>query len=245
MVVLPVLAYARTKTYFVDGITYFYHFEKRVTAVAPSLDGVYRGVIVIPDSVSLDGVTHSVDRIFTSAFFYCDVISVILPNTLVSIGSEAFAESDITSISIPDSVAAIPNMMCKRCESLETVTLGKSVNSLGNEVFGECSSLKKIISNAVTPPACDSCTFKNYYPQNCVLIVPKGSKASYQNAEGWNLFAQIFESEEEATDISATKLDHNANAEVYGLNGLRLDGQQKGLTIIRKNDGTVRKVMKR
>lgn len=216
------------------------------TVIPESVTAIDDGAFYVCEALTSITLSDSIEQIGIRSFNGCiNLTSIELPKGLKSLGASVFDGcKSLTSLTIPDSVAVIPDMMCNLCEKLETVTLGEGVKSLGRNVFGGCSSLKKIISNAVTPSACDWFTFGTY-PQDCILIVPAGSKAAYQNAEGWNMFSQIFESEEEASGISATKSEHQAEANVYGLNGQCLNGQQKGLNIIRMNDGTVRKVMKK
>src|ERR1035437_1786994 len=50
----------------------------------------YGGAVNIPTTVSNNGITYSVTSIGSTVFYYCpDLISVTLPNTLISIGSGA------------------------------------------------------------------------------------------------------------------------------------------------------------
>ena len=51
-----------------------------------------------------------------------DVTSIIIPDTVTSIGSSAFAQSGITSITIPDSVKSIEECVFYECiEYIESV----------------------------------------------------------------------------------------------------------------------------
>lgn len=66
----------------------------------------------------------------------------IIPNTVVSIGNNAFRENKaLTTITIPSSVTTIGDYAFYNCTSLQTVTVLASVTSVGNWAFGQCRSL--------------------------------------------------------------------------------------------------------
>ena len=58
--------------------------------------------------------------------------------------TEAFEGRNVTSVIIPDSVISIQDGAFWKCESLESITIGKGVKYIGYDAFNCCSSLKKI-----------------------------------------------------------------------------------------------------
>ncbi|MBR3708637.1 MAG: leucine-rich repeat domain-containing protein, partial [Lentisphaeria bacterium] len=52
--------------------------------------------------------------------------------------------TDLTSITIPDSVTSIGLYAFSRCSSLTSITIPDSVTSIGRWAFSRCSSLKSI-----------------------------------------------------------------------------------------------------
>ena len=64
--------------------------------------------------------------------------TVTLGKNITSLPDNAFRSSKITEITIPDNVTSIGNNAFNGCESLETVTIGKTsqLQSIGNGVFG-------------------------------------------------------------------------------------------------------------
>ena len=87
------------------------------------------------------------------AFGSCEgLISVTIPNSVVSIGYFAFSCcSGLTSITIPNSVSSIGSYAFEFCHGLTEVTIPNSVTKIGDEAFIGCSGLTSItISNSVT-----------------------------------------------------------------------------------------------
>ena len=94
--------------------------------------------VVIPSKI--DGFT--VTAIGDYAFKYCNITSVTLPDTIISIGKEAFADcSLLSSINIPERVESIGATVFYNCESLKSIIIPTSVTYVANDVFAGCSSL--------------------------------------------------------------------------------------------------------
>lgn len=70
------------------------------------------------------------------AFYHCSLSSVILPETLISIGNNAFRLSEcLESIELPENLAVIGDEAFSFCFSLEAITIPASVTSIGKDVF--------------------------------------------------------------------------------------------------------------
>ena len=77
--------------------------------------------------------------------------STIIPNTVTSIGVEAFAWSGLTSIIIPNTVTSIGEGAFEGCTSLVSIEIPNSVTSIGFYAFEGCSGLTSVtIPNSVT-----------------------------------------------------------------------------------------------
>jgi len=115
--------------------------------------GSYSGSIEIPESVTYNGTTYSVDSIGSKAFSSCiNLTSVTIPSNNQSLGYQSFYGcSSLTSITLPTSLITIGESALQNCSLLTTITIPNSVKTIGSAAFGYCSELKSItIPNSVT-----------------------------------------------------------------------------------------------
>lgn len=148
----------------------------------------YQGDIVIPPTVSRNGVTYYVEGI-GKAFRESNITSVILPSTLRIIGEDAFKDcKNIKEVILPNSLIILIGEAFCRCSGLERVTLPSSLRVLGEGAFYGCTSLTTIVSEIEKPFAIDNSVFqaKNGNPLSAKLIVPFGTGELYRNTAGWN-----------------------------------------------------------
>ena len=107
------------------------------------------GEVVIP--VEYEGLP--VKEIRNSAFNGClDLTSVIIPNSITSIGNYAFYGCKVlTSVTIGNGVTSIGDCAFQECSSLTAIEIPNSVTSIGSSAFSSCSALTSItIPDSVT-----------------------------------------------------------------------------------------------
>lgn len=92
-------------------------------------------------------IPSSIEEIGSCAFYqYPMKDTIILPNTIKTLGSGAFRESKIYRIEIPESVSTIPYSFCRDCPELNIVTTRAS--RIESHAFVDCSKLRTLeISN--------------------------------------------------------------------------------------------------
>ena len=77
-----------------------------------------------------------------SAFSQCaNLTTIIIPDSLTSIGSHAFEGCGLTSITIPDGVTSIGDMAFAYCRDLTSITIPDSVTSIDDYIFSDCTAL--------------------------------------------------------------------------------------------------------
>ena len=129
----------------IDGICYELTERSKIAGVTAKADK-YSGSITIPSTIIYNDVTYDVTYIGEEAFSNCtDLTSVTIPNSVESIEWNTFNNCHgLTSITIPNSVRFIKNAAFFGCSGLTSVTLGNSVESIGDNAFWGCPNLASI-----------------------------------------------------------------------------------------------------
>ena len=87
------------------------------------------------------------------------------------------------------------------------------MTSIGNYAFYDCTGLTELVSQASIPLICYAGVFENVDKSLCTLIVPKGSKDDYSQADGWKEFLPNIE-EVDVTAIEAVAAESVSNTEI-------------------------------
>lgn len=114
-----------------------------------------------------------------------------IPEGVDNIGAYAISFClQLTSIEIPSSVTVIHYRAFSGSSNLSQVTFAD--NSLLQEIkehaFTDCTSLKRVVMKATTPPIIQANTFANV-PAACVFEVPADALAAYKSAANWSALA--------------------------------------------------------
>lgn len=104
-----------------------------------------------PKSSERIEIKDSTTAIGSSAFENSNVASVIIPDTVESIGNKAFYNAkSLKRVNIGRNVTSIGESAFENCELLKTIEIPKSVKSIGNKAFYNCVILASVImSNGI------------------------------------------------------------------------------------------------
>ena len=111
------------------------------------------GPVTIPSTIPVNNNSLPVTSIGNGAFGICtNLTSVTIPNSVTNIAAWAFVSCiNLRSVTIPNSVTSIGDHAFFDCDGLMSVTIPNSVTSIGVEVFCYCIGLTSImIPNSVT-----------------------------------------------------------------------------------------------
>ena len=116
-----------------------------------------------------------------NAFFGSNITSVTIPNTVTSIGRAAFYYCDkLTDIILPNGLTSIEDSTFGYCKKLTSMNIPTSVTSIGSEVFQSCYGL-----TSVTVPESVGTIGQNAF-RYCSEIKTAGPIGSDSNYEfGW------------------------------------------------------------
>ena len=110
-----------------------------------SIDYVSGWAISCDDSVTEVTLRKGTRGIADEAFRGTALTSIIIPDTVTSIGNSAFAYcAELTSVVIPDSVTSIGSYAFNDCVSLMNVTIGDGVTNIGSYAFRDCTLLESV-----------------------------------------------------------------------------------------------------
>ena len=136
---------------FYDDASGLYYNITSVNTVEVTYDqwhfNTYEGDIVVPETVTYEGVTYTVTGIGERAFQNCEgaLTSVVVPNTVRSIGNSAFASSsNLRSVVLTDSVESLGEAVFELCISLASVRVPQNITSIPPRTFAYCESLTSI-----------------------------------------------------------------------------------------------------
>lgn len=150
------------------------------------------------------------------------LVTLILPKTITTIGSNAFAQSGLMSVQIPDDVISVGMDAFAYCSQLSTVEIGPNVKRMNQGVFYS-SEVKNVYVRAKTPP-----TIGNYlFSSKPIIHVYAESLAEYE-ASAWAEYGTLVGDLGEYTKIKEVDAVSQKSPDgfIYDLLGRRISSTQ-------------------
>ena len=129
------------------------------------------------------------------AFKNTNISSVILPDNLRFLGAGAFADCKrLTGVlEFPERLIRVSESLFEDCTMLEGVILHEDVVSIEDYAFSGCHNMSSFICMAEEPPYLAENAFNGVPRDNFTVEVPSGSIDKYKRAPGWREFKRIAE----------------------------------------------------
>jgi hypothetical protein len=124
------------------GDFHYNYTPSEVTIYAYSGNG---GNVIIPETINGKPITKIGHRMFESS----QLTSITIPNSVTSIESYAFLNNQLTSVTIPNSITYIDYGVFQN-NQLTNVTIPNSVTSIGDDAFAGNRLTSVTIGNSVT-----------------------------------------------------------------------------------------------
>ncbi len=189
-------------------------------------------------------IPANIDTIGNNAFYNCkNLYNVRFSEGLKYIGNNAFMLTSIDRLELPKGVNTIKDNAFSSITTRK-VTLPSSLRKVAASAFN-CYNIETIVSYSHHPEKFYIVIPEDKY-KSSILYVPIGTKEAYQQAEGWKKFMQIEEidlgEDDETTSIHKPN-SSSLQQSTYNIAGLKVNGNTKGITIVKLEDGTTRKIL--
>lgn len=91
-------------------------------------------------------IPNGVTTLGTQAFRGTGIVSIRIPSSIISLGDGILYQcSSLVSCHLPEGLASLPRNTFYQCSSLTSITLPNSITSIGSYAFNMCSGLSSII----------------------------------------------------------------------------------------------------
>ena len=165
-------------------------------------------------------------------------------NAIIETSSNTLIAGCINS-TIPNSVTIIGADAFCGCTGLTSITIPGSVTSIGRYAFAACISLTDVTCLGETVPNTDSNAYTDSNIENTTLHVPGTAIDAYKTRAPWKNFKEIVALTDQELSVKGVMSDNKCETTSYNLGGLRTDTTYKGLQVVRKSDGTMKKVVRK
>ncbi len=169
------------------------------------------GTVVIPKTVTQDGIVYTVTVIDEGAFEECQLSAVVIPDGVRLIDEDGFSS----------------------CKNLTAVYIGKNIERIGESVFGGCDALRDFTILAGTPPEVNR--HDPIMPElraQVTLHAPTEVLGFYRSDDPfWGTFKAYDDVIDIPTAIGRIVSSQSVNSKSYDLQGRQIRQPSKGIYI--------------
>ena len=176
-------------------------FEPTWNISATSADHVTATLSEDGKTLTISGTGAMKDYDYSSGYYedppwsnlLSSITSLIIEQGVTNISNKIFYDGNFISVSIPNSVTSIGNEAFRYCFDLTSIIIPSEVTSIGYSAFDACDGLTSITSLNPIPSSISmgSDVFYGVNKSACVLYVPANAVSLYKVAPQWRDFSII------------------------------------------------------
>ncbi len=167
----------------------------------------FDGTLQLPDGLTYIGegafklcsfrgelvISKNLTTLNQEAFLGNRFSSIVLPQSLVSIGNNVFSKNDCLrgTLNFPDNLISIGESAFAYCSSIERIVFPENLENIKSQAFKNCTGLQAIECQGYTPPNVQQNAFDGIAKDNFILEVPEQAVVQYQTSAGWRDFKRI------------------------------------------------------
>ena len=137
-------------------------------------------------------IPNTVSTIRYEAFEDLEITSIVIPNSVKTIGRHSFARcKKLKEVIIGDGVELIDQQAFENDESIKTVSIGKAIKEIGGFAFKSCPNIEDVYIYADKTPPTASKAFEDSHIEFAILHVPSSVIEQYKVLDPWNSFKEI------------------------------------------------------
>ncbi len=145
--------------------------------------------IVIPGTVR----GHKVTQIGSEAFIESDIHSVVIPDTVRLIGKSAFYQlQDLEKVTLPASLEVIDQFAFYNDNNLKTVVVPKNVKKIDQYAFEYCRRLSTLVFEGDAPEIIGQKALTRYDGQSPLMIAYKNGKKGWTSDTWTDNYSQTY-----------------------------------------------------
>ena len=168
-----------------NGITWSYTFENKQARGLKYVSGEIPDVFEVPDKINGFVVISLADEAFKGA----EVKKVILPDSIINIGKEAFSGCiTLEEVVLPVDLMFISDKAFSGCTSLGEVELPEKLEVIGNNAFQNCTNLSIDLELKSGMKTIGQNAFENCSSLTGELVLPSGivqiASGAFTNCSG-------------------------------------------------------------
>ena len=148
---------------------------------------------------------------------------------------------------IGNSVTSIGENAFRGNTNLKTVSIGRNISNIGDNAFYSCIKMTTFTCYSKSLPTANASIFEGIELPNATLYVPASALEVYEGTKPWRRFGTILPLEDEGIttpiNMATTNGVDQQRITVYDMNGRKATNSQRGILIMKDQNGKTRKVV--